>query len=415
MASFYELFAGIGLVREAIEPLGWECVYANDFDPKKRAIYRARFPAEGSVDLDGRDLWDVNPDELPRPVDLVASSFPCIDLSVAGNRRGLAGEHSGAFWAFVRVLESLRDSGDAPRAVMIENVVGFLSSNEGEDFRVALRALSDLGYRLDVVQVTAERFTPQSRPRVFVLALREDAAGEAMTLPEEVSPEEWRCAVEAGGDVRPKLVRKMMLEDASVAAQGTLLDDSGQPGPDEASGLLWGAVAFPEPPRRVQHFSDIVEWEAGYWWPPERVERALAEMGPLHRARIQEMVEAGERRAATAYRRRRNGRSVYEVRSDGVAGCLRTARGGSSTQLVIVAEAGEVRVRQMTPREYARLQGCEYQDELDAFSESDLRTAFGDAVCVPAVKWVAAHAFGQGLGTATTTGAALTSSPPGGP
>lgn len=397
MSRFYELFAGIGLVREALEPLGWECVYANDFDPKKRAIYRARFPGEASSDLDGRDLFDVDPAELPRPVDLVASSFPCIDLSLAGKRGGLAGDHSGAFWAFVEVLEGLRDSGDAPRAVMIENVTGFLTSNGGEDFRVALRTLTGLGYRVDAAQVTAKRFTPQSRPRIFVLALREDVAGDAMTLPEDVPPEEWASAVNAAEDVRPKLVRKMMLAGLSEAAQETLMDLSGEvaaPDPGEAGEVRWGAIAFPEPPRREQDFSDVVEWNVGPWWSPERVERALSEMGPLHRARVRDMVEAGEKRAATAYRRRRNGKSVYEIRSDGVAGCLRTARGGSSTQLVIIAEAGEVRIRRMTPREYALLQGCEYQDGLDVFSESDLRTAFGDAVCVPAVQWVATCAFG---------------------
>lgn len=407
MSRFYELFAGIGLVREALEPLGWECVYANDFDPKKRAIYRARFPGEASADLDGRDLFDVDPAELPRPVDLVASSFPCIDLSLAGKRGGLAGDHSGAFWAFVEVLEELRDSGDAPRAVMIENVTGFLTSNGGEDFRVALRTLNGLGYRVDAVQVTAERFTPQSRPRIFVLALRDDVAGDAMILPEEVPPEEWARAVNAGADVRPKLVRKMMLAGFAEAAQEALLD-----APGEADGFRWGAIPFPEPPRREQDFQDVVEWEVGPWWPPERVERALSEMGPLHLARVREMVEAGERRAATAYRRRRDGKSVYEVRSDGVAGCLRTARGGSSTQLVIVAEAGEVRIRRMTPREYARLQGCEYQDELDAFPESDLRTAFGDAVCVPAVEWVADHAFGAVLDAPADVAAAAPAEAP---
>ncbi len=407
MARFYELFAGIGLVREALEPLGWECVWANDFDPKKRAIYRARFPGEAHADLDGRNLFDVDPAELPRPVDLVASSFPCIDLSLAGKRGGLAGDDSGAFWAFVDVLEGLRDSGDAPRAVMIENVEGFLTSNGGEDFHQALQALNRLGYRLDVALVTAERFTPQSRPRIFVLALREDVAGDAMTLPEESGPEGWAKAVNAGGNVRPKLVRKMMLGERPGADQKTLLEDGPDedvepPQPDGDSGYLWGAIRFPEPPRRGQDFADIVEWDAGPWWPPERVARFLTEMGPLHRARVDAMVEGslwnrGERFAATAYRRRRNGRSVYEVRSDGVAGCLRTARGGSSTQLVIVAEGGEVRVRKMTPKEYARLQGCVYQDELDDFPENDLRTAFGDAVCVPAVEWVAAHAFGSVL------------------
>lgn len=381
MARFYELFAGIGLVREALEPLGWECVYANDFDPKKQAIYSTRYP--GCEHFDGRDLWDVNPAELPRPVDLIASSFPCIDLSLAGNRRGLAGEHSGAFWAFVRVLEKLRESGDEPGAVMIENVTGFLSSNKGMDFRTAVRALNDLGYRMDAVQVTAEYFTPQSRPRLFVLGIRQDLAPAAMVVPES-SADEWRRAVLSDPSIRPRLVREMML-GGRISGQSSLFDEAH----DDFS---WGVVRFPEMPRRTQDLADIVDHE-GSWWSRERTERALSEMAPLHRARVCEMVEKGGRQAATAYRRRRNGKSVYEVRSDGVAGCLRTARGGSSTQIVVAAEEGEVRMRWMSPREYARLQGCEYQPELDSFSEADLRTAFGDAVCVPAVRWVAEHAL----------------------
>ena len=386
MARYYELFAGIGLVREALEPLGWECVYANDFDPKKQAIYYARFTEH--EDFDRRDLWDVDPAELPRPVDLIAASFPCIDLSLAGKRGGLSGEHSEAFWAFVRVLEGLRRSGDAPRCLMIENVSGFLTSNGGEDLRMALKALGDLGYRLDVAEVTAERFTPQSRPRIFVLGLREDVAEEVMILPESVDAQEWELAVNAGQDVRPSKIRRMMLEGAD-AAQALLIEDE-----RDREELRWGVITFPEPPHRDRDLADIVDWTETSWWEPERTNRALFEMAPLHRARIEEMSESGERRAATAYRRRRNGRSVYEIRSDGVAGCLRTARGGSSTQIVVAVEGEEVKMRLMSPVEYARLQGAEYQEALDSFSSPDLRTAFGDAVCVPAVRWVAEHAFG---------------------
>lgn len=386
MARFYELFAGIGLVREALEPLGWECVYANDFDEKKRAIYSTRFPDH--EDLDGRDLWKVNPAELPRPVDLIAASFPCIDLSLAGKREGLAGQHSGAFWAFVRVLKALRASRNEPRGVVIENVTGFLSSNGGEDLRVALRALNNLGYRLDVAQVTAEKFTPQSRPRVFILGLREDAAKTIMTIPETTTPDAWELAVNSGNDVRPREVRRLML-DHSSSGQTRLFDD----GDHAAESFRWGVIPFPEPPGRKLDFAEIVDWEDGSWWSTERTEKALREMNPLHKARIAEMVQKGGRQAATAYRRRRNGQSVYEVRSDGVAGCLRTARGGSSTQIVVVVEGGKVRMRWMSPREYARLQGSKYQEALDTFSVQDLRTAFGDAVCVPAVTWVSKHAF----------------------
>src|SRR5215217_4436110 len=96
LGTFYELFAGIGLVREALEPLGWQCIYANDFDDTKQAIYAVRFPDH--EDFDGRNFFHVEVSELPKPVDLIAASFPCIDLSLAGNRRGLKGDDSRAFW-----------------------------------------------------------------------------------------------------------------------------------------------------------------------------------------------------------------------------------------------------------------------------------------------------------------------------
>src|SRR3712207_5083135 len=140
LAKFYELFAGIGLVREALEPLGWKCTYTNDFDKSKRAIYQTRFPEHEN--FDERNLWDVEAAELPKPVDLIAASFPCIDLSLAGKRGGLSGQHSGAFWAFVRILRQLCDAGEAPAGLIIENVTGFSSSNGGEDFRIAVRVLN---------------------------------------------------------------------------------------------------------------------------------------------------------------------------------------------------------------------------------------------------------------------------------
>lgn len=388
LGTFYELFAGVGLVREALEPLGWRCVYANDFDKSKQEIYAARFPDH--EEFDGRDLWKVDAADLLRPVDLVAASFPCIDLSLAGKRGGLAGRHSGAFWAFIRILQQLRDDDAAPRAVMIENVVGFLTSNGGEDFRVAVKSLNDLGYRADAVQVTAERFTPQSRPRLFVLGVRDDLAETTMTIPESSTGDEWESAVSDSHGLRPHKVRELMLS-GDADRQASLLDSHIV---DRNEDLRWGAVGFPEPPTRAEDFADVVDREEDSWWPRDRTEKALREMNPLHRARIREMKESGVPRFATAYRRRRNGESVYEVRSDGVAGCLRTARGGSSTQIVIAVEGGEVRMRRMSPREYARLQGAEYQEALDTFGAAALRTAFGDAVCVPAVRWIAEHAFG---------------------
>lgn len=77
-----------------------------------------------------------------------------------------------------------------------------------------------------------------------------------------------------------------------------------------------------------------------------------------------------------------------EVRFDGVAGCLRTPRGGSARQIVAI-DVGRLRMRWMTPREYARLQGA--ADFPLAGSKTDQHFGFGDAVCVPVVRWIDRH------------------------
>jgi DNA (cytosine-5)-methyltransferase 1 len=84
----------------------------------------------------------------------------------------------------------------------------------------------------------------------------------------------------------------------------------------------------------------------------------------------------------------RYGKSMAELRTDGVAGCLRTPRGGSSKQILICAGKGSWSVRLLTPREYARLQGVR-----DTFLLPDNANkgyfAMGDAVCVPVIRFIA--------------------------
>ncbi len=167
--TFCEFFAGIGLVRAGLEPSGWRCVYANDIDPKKQAAYEARFGKSGHFHLG--DVWNTAEviERIPGRPSLMTASFPCIDLSLAGHYRGLDGNHSSTFFGFATVLESLKNR--RPPLVMLENVTGFLSSRKGEDFATAALRLAELGYWLDAFVLDACHFTPQSRPRVFVIGM----------------------------------------------------------------------------------------------------------------------------------------------------------------------------------------------------------------------------------------------------
>ena len=94
---------------------------------------------------------------------------------------------------------------------------------------------------------------------------------------------------------------------------------------------------------------------------------------------------------ATAFRRVRNGRSIAELRTDQIAGCLRTPRGGSGRQILFKAGFGKYRVRLLTARECARLQGAPESCILDGIPLNQALFGFGDAVCVPTVEWITKH------------------------
>src|SRR5690606_32770978 len=131
--------------------------------------------------------------------------------------------------------------------------------------------------------------------------------------------------------------------------------------------------------------------EDSRWWSDERKGAFIESLAPLHLARLHGLVRGSVTHYATAYRRTRAGRATWEIRADGLSGCLRTARGGSSKQALVEGEDGNIRVRWMTPRECARLQGAP-DFPLEAVSPNQALFAFGDAVCVPAVHWVLANA-----------------------
>ena len=106
-------------------------------------------------------------------------------------------------------------------------------------------------------------------------------------------------------------------------------------------------------------------------------------MSDDHRRQVDELRAAAcSPRVGTAFRRVRRDGQRTEVRFDGLAGCLRTPRGGSGKQIVVAAGAGRLRMRWMSPREYARLQGA--PDFPLIGGRNQQLFGFGDAVCVPA-------------------------------
>jgi len=352
--TFAEYFAGIGLMRVGLEKEAWRILLANDIDPQKEQMYRANFPDADSHFKPG-DIDSLLPSEIPE-VTLATASFPCNDLSLAGSREGLAGKNSSAFWGFIRALE--RSKTRLPSMILLENVTGFLTSHGGRDFEDAMLALNDLGYAVDPFILDAAWFVPQSRKRLFVVGVKtkeSDTDGLFELLQET--------------PIRPNALIQFILTH-----------------PD----IRWRIRKLPNPPSGRRKLTSILEKlpdDSDCWWPKDRAEYLLGQMSPRHREIADKMIAARNYSYGTVFRRVRNGISMAELRTDGIAGCLRTPRGGSGRQILFKAGHGKYFVRLLTARECARLMGAD-----DFIIDVPLNQAlfgFGDAVCVPAIRWIA--------------------------
>jgi DNA (cytosine-5)-methyltransferase 1 len=172
-------------------------LFANDFDQMKVETYEANW---GTGDIRLKDVASLVLSDLPaHAVDLVWASFPCQDLSLAGGYRGLGRERakvatrSGTFWPFWKLIRGLAQDGRAPRAIVLENVYGCLTSHEGKDFASIASALAEFDHRFGAAMIDAVHFVPQSRPRVFFMAFR-GHQGILASLIAEGPQESWHPA-----------------------------------------------------------------------------------------------------------------------------------------------------------------------------------------------------------------------------
>lgn len=162
MTRAIEFFAGMGLMRAGLEHVGIRTVFANDIDDTKAKLYVENW---GAQELHVGDIRALHGDDIPN-AELVTASFPCTDMSLAGQYKGLNGAQSSLVLDFLRILGEM--GGRAPRTLMIENVMGFLTANKGKDWETVVDGIHRLGYRSAHIVVNANAFVPQSRARVFL-------------------------------------------------------------------------------------------------------------------------------------------------------------------------------------------------------------------------------------------------------
>ncbi len=161
MLTYISLFSGIGGFDLGFDHAGMACQAQVEFNPKASAVLQHHWPNVKRF----KDVRDVGRNNLP-DVDIICGGFPCQDVSVAGDRAGLAGERSGLWFQYLRIIQELQ-----PRWVVIENVPGLLSSNGGRDFAIIVQGLVYCGYCIAYRILDSQYFgTPQRRERLFIVA-----------------------------------------------------------------------------------------------------------------------------------------------------------------------------------------------------------------------------------------------------
>lgn len=280
-----EFFAGIGLVRLALERQGWRVLFANDICPEKGEMYRHNWPNDDHL-LVG-DIHKIKADEVPT-CDLFTASFPCNDLSIAGAWAGLNGKESSAFWGLIQILKDMGKR--RPPLVMLENVLGFLQSHGGKDFETALLALNELGYTVDAFILNAVNWVPQSPARLFVVAK----------------------TVNTGGSPNPFAMESDTRPDALSVFINT------------HPNIRWDIRDLPRLPKPRLTLEDVVEDlpdDDPHWWNKERSEYFFNQLSERHLMAAKLMIGQKTYDYATAFRRVRYGKSMAELRTDGIAGC----------------------------------------------------------------------------------------------
>lgn len=324
----------------------FQAVWANDICAKKATVYTAN---HGVTHFHLGSIANVKGTTLPDS-SLAWASFPCQDLSLAGLTKGIHGARSGLVWEWLRIIDEMPSR---PSVLVAENVAGLVSVAGGGHYRILHEALSNMGYVVGAMLINAASWLPQSRPRVFVVAVQTKTA-----IPSELISM-------TPGWLHPDSVCK-----AAVGLEN------------------WVWWNMPEPPNRKQNLSDIVEWDAPYA-DAKTDARNIALISPRHRE-ILDQLPKSKSFVAPGYKRTRSGQQVLELRFDDLSGCLRTPEGGSSRQVIVIKKNSKLKTRLLTVREAARLMGAPETYKIPG-SYNDGYRAMGDAVAVPVVEWLAKY------------------------
>ena len=172
-----ELFAGYGSQAMALERMGanFEHYRAVEFDDAAvksyNAVHGTNYPTIDVRDVHAKDLGIVDKDRFTY---LLTYSFPCTDISQAGQMKGFeegSGTRSALLWEVKRILEELEEENSLPDILLMENVVAIHSEENRPHLMKWTRFLEDIGYTSYMQDLNASDYgVPQNRDRTFIVS-----------------------------------------------------------------------------------------------------------------------------------------------------------------------------------------------------------------------------------------------------
>jgi DNA (cytosine-5)-methyltransferase 1 len=351
---------------------------------REREFHEEQNTSDGNVGRSHDRGNEETTSDILAPVDLICGGFPCQDLSVAGLRRGLAGERSGLWGEFHRILSEC-----TPRFCLIENVPGLLSSNDGADMRVVLRGLEDLGYGWTYRVLNSEYFgVPQRRRRVFILGYFGNECPAEILLESESMPgrappsgETWQKITNRTQD---GLGTSRRARTHWEGGSHPTLDCRGSGMPPNQSLQSGGTLVGDVTPLTIRNggFSNYAEDDVG-----STLRASNHEVKDL-------IVEQPAEQAHGLFKKTTRGKGFADWEDGEIITTLTGHDLGSESWMQEMVVPSDISVpRKLTPRECERLQGfpddwTRYTDQGQEISDGHRYNQMGNAVTVPVAEWI---------------------------
>lgn len=162
--KFIDLFAGLGGFRIALESLGANCVYSNEWDKYAQKVYSDNFG-----EVPEGDITQVDEKTIPEH-DILCAGFPCQAFSISGKQLGFEDSRGTLFFDVARIVKEKK-----PKVVFMENVKNFATHDSGRTLEIVKSSMEELGYTFNQRVLNAVDYgIPQKRERIYMVCFRKD-------------------------------------------------------------------------------------------------------------------------------------------------------------------------------------------------------------------------------------------------